>query len=126
MSEPLTAQLIGHTKQLPLTGRVITYEWQGDRRWPVWVSDIVLETTRFEDLPWPLKKIERDPSRRAWLCVRTDVGPLPYLYHRLRAAIRDAISPVYYRLILTAHVWGLAYVPQWEAPSWRHLGRKRL
>ena len=121
------AEIICHAIPDPACeGCTITrFEWRGDRRKPAKVfigpADRI---ERLEDLPWPLKVIERDHAIDLAVVVRLDSG-LSCHYYWCRAAMRRLKQWLSVRLILTAQVWGFAYVPYGEIPSRKHLFRKR-
>ncbi|MBD2005613.1 MULTISPECIES: hypothetical protein [Cyanophyceae] len=108
----------------PLDGSVYkTYEWQ-DTSAPVRINRELYP--EIKDL-WQIEVIKED--RLYLTCIRTDT-PFPwYAYHRFQRDICKLVDFFKYeigcRLILTAQVWGLAYVPPGEVPNWKHLGKKR-
>ncbi len=113
---------------LPL-GRVsFSYEWDGEPNWPIRISGYYLDEHPLETLPWPLMKVE-DGERwldDAAIYMRKDGRWAIYAWFtKARYSIKKFLHPIYYRLIITAMVWGLAYVPEATVPSWRNLGRKR-
>lgn len=117
------ARIVCTQHQLPLGKHYITYEWEGKKHWPVIISDRYLN---IYDLPWPLELIDRDwVSSYTGVYMRTDTKFPFWWFTKIRVSIGKLIRPIYYRLILTAMVWGLAYVPNYEAPSWKHLGKKK-
>ena len=122
-----------------LPGRgTIQAEWKGNPRGQVRISIPLLRRLiripieseadlpeRLSIFPWPLRLVSREidlPWNAAYY-VRDDQGV--WLYW----AVRSRVCKVWWwfkpRLIYTAVVWGLAYVPAGEAPSWKHLGRRR-
>jgi hypothetical protein len=135
------ATIIATWHQLPLGRRHVTYKWEGDANLPVIIDR---QTLRFElnqsvdefpkeinFLPWPLKLIDDDDE--AYWCYdgalysRTDgLNKLLWLYYWWRTRARRYWHPFKYRLLLTLMVWGAAYIPEFERPSWRHIGRKRV
>jgi hypothetical protein len=116
------AEILAHDHELPLERRYTTYEWKGKPSAPV----IIGRWMEVKDLPWKLRLIEKEPYWDAGIYARTDGYLLLFAWlTAARYALRKAWQWVSYRLILTAMVWGLAYTPPWETPSWRDIGRKR-
>ena len=96
--------------------------WSGDHRWPV----LLPGNADLSKYPFPLRLVEEQGASDFAVYVRTDVGiPLYGQLFRLRTiAVRTARN-IKSRLIYTAAVWGLAYIPFGETPQWSHLGKKR-
>ena len=130
--------IICHTEEI-LPGRYITrYEWQGKPDEPVFISRRILEgilqkrlerwddyPERLDCFPWPMRLLSAQEgfARDAGLYVRSDT-PL-WLWHVARFKASRFWQWFFVRAVYTAMVWGLAYVPEYEVPSWQHLGKKR-
>lgn len=118
------ADIIGHTHYVPSGHHYATFEWVGPTHAPVEISiDLWHEVGA---LPWPLQIIERYYERDTVLAVRLDGHNRLWAYwHDWRVRAKQAWQWVSVRLILTAQLWGAAYVPPGEVPSWCHLGKTR-
>lgn len=100
-----------------------TYEWYGPRWGLAWVDERVLD--ELQALHWPIRVIGLDWRQARYLVARTDGACLiTAWWHDLRMRARNLLALVKARLIITAMVWGLGYVPEGEIPSWRHLFRR--
>lgn len=97
-----------------------TYEWKGDRKWPVILGNGMIQ--KIGELPWKLRKVEDDICRGS-IYVRNEPGL--YTYWWLRIHLLNFLRSIQCRLIYTLMVWGLAWVDGGEIPSWRCVGRKR-
>jgi len=105
---------------LPLGRTFVSFEWKGSPWLPVLID--WRNTDYLKEMPWRLKKIGSDVSWPADVYVRTDrlywlTGVRVYterLYRSIRA-----------RIVMTAYVWDLAYVPEAVSPAWAHLFKKR-
>lgn len=106
----------------------LEFEWVGSPYWPIRINWQIFESDDFKQLPWPIKEIENADEWRGTIIktfLRTDVPwHLSWLEWKLRRGLRRLFGLIYERLIISAMVWGLAYVPEGEAPSWKHLGKK--
>jgi len=119
------AKIIIHNHELAFGRRYETYEWDGKPWWPVEISKIY--ENELDNIPWPLKKIgESSWMSETGIYIRKD-GALAIWAFLVDMKIRVSwfIQWFYVRLIMTAMVWGLAYVPVSEIPSWRHLGKRK-
>lgn len=122
------AHIICHQHQLPLGRYYTTYEWEGKKHWPIFIDDRFLGiygVPRIEHLPWPLELVDRRGDVLISVYMRKDTTIPYWLLTKIKYKIKKFFYPVYCRLILTAMVWGLAYVPDYEVPSWKHLGKKK-
>ncbi len=122
------AEILVHTKRNPLDGSVVVcgYSWVGSP-----YAQVSLERRLWEDrdrMPWQLESIFSDNFESRVIAVRVDV-PVPfYAYHRFERDVLAIVSALLWcraLLILTAMVWGFAYVPQGVFPSWEHLFQRR-
>ncbi len=122
------AQVIITTNELPL-GRVsYSFQWEGEPNWPISISRYFLDEFPLETMPWPLMKVREGESilDDYAIYMRKDGHWAIYAWFtKARYSIKRFLQPIYCRLIITAMVWGLAYVPEATVPSWRNLGRKR-
>lgn len=102
------------TEVLPLRS-IYTYSycWIGSPHLPVIVCD---EDQHLNALPWPLVKIEDRFEAKGGVYVRRDTG-LWWLWYWGMYRARNVLLPIYYRLIYTAMIWGLARVDG-RVPSW--------
>jgi hypothetical protein len=112
-----------HYHTLSPKGHYNTYEWEGEKNWPVYISGVIGEDL-IQDLPWKLIKVssEDDPQCCGGYYVRGDCI-LSRLY-ALTKKLEMIFKPIWGRIILTADVWGLARVPPGEVPSLKHFGFK--
>lgn len=119
------AKIVWHRHVNPLTGDMWdTPEWVGDPCGMVFIYH-----SGIDKLLWSYEIVEnRLIDRGGYLIIRTDTFPC-YVYARFQANcwrfwnwVKSAIGA---RLILTLHIWGLAYVPYGDIPSWEHIGGKR-
>lgn len=110
--------------ELPFGKSYRTYHWPAKPWQAVLIGDRAIEYRH--EMPWKLVEVERYPEWRGSLYVRSDGFLLvTRCLMAVKIKVKKLLELVYYRLILTAMVWGLAYVPDFEAPSWRHLGKQR-
>jgi len=122
-----TFTTIEYTKEeLPFGTVRYSYKWVGSPFQPVAISK-VLKPEFIDNLPWPLVRVDVDDSRPwdvdYYLRIDGFLRPWSWLV-RFRYWIKRLLEPIYYRLILTAMVWGLAYTPPGTVPGWRDLGKK--
>ena len=122
---PIEAMIEITRHELPLGRHYLTYKWIGKPWQPVWITELFVDQ-QLSDFPWKLIEVDRDYSKRAGLYVRADgFWVVTRWMTSLKIGIQKLLGLTYYRLIITAMVWALAYVPQGDIPSWRHLGKKR-
>jgi hypothetical protein len=123
------ARLVYQRQEL-IDGRyLVTVKWEGNPCLPI-VVDPRFSSREFEiaQQSWPLVKIgqTRDWMKPCDVYARTDVGlGIPARYHRLRYWLRRKTGPLKARIVMTAMIWGLAYVPEGEIITWSHLGKRR-
>ncbi|MBW4469272.1 MAG: hypothetical protein KME45_03310 [Stenomitos rutilans HA7619-LM2] len=103
-------------------------EWHGDPRGVVRLDHREWDCVQHLN-PWRLEVVSRDWFDNTVTVCRTDL-PLPsYVYRRFEADVRSIFKTLRYqfgaRLVLTAQVWGLAYVPMGAIPSTCHLFKRR-
>lgn len=82
---------------------------------------------RIEQLPWKLRRLPildwYDNFNPVF--VRSDGWLLPLaLLNDFRIRLLKLRTWFVVRLIMTAMVWGLAYIPSGDIPSWRHIGKR--
>lgn len=122
----MKAKIVVQRKINPMTEA--SYEvchWVGNRCLP---AEVDMSLLLSHDLPWPYEVLSYRMDRPVAVIQRLDTPPSGYVWNRL-AADADKISEwwqfnILPRLILTAQVWGLAYVPLGEIPSSKHLGNR--
>jgi hypothetical protein len=119
------SRIISHYHELPFGRHYITHEWEGKPNQPAFIS--YFSWTEIKDYPWPLTKIGDRPEEGGALYARKDGWLWANSYWmRGRLWIRKRLELVYYRLIMTAMVWGLAYVDPGSIPSWRDIGKRSI
>lgn len=119
-SDDTHATIVVTNHALPMGARYCTYEWQGDKRKPVFISHHL--TTEIEKLPWPLKKIDDNYPFGCGEYMRTDVDlGLTALLWAIRRGAGQWAHWVNVRLIVTCAVWGLAEFDDFARPSWSDL-----
>jgi hypothetical protein len=102
-----------------------TYHWVGPKTGAVEINRHVFRRDG-RHMPWPLREVDYDVLMQRGTYVRTDVGfGLPALATAGRVAAHRLLGGIKARLIITAMVWGIGYVPEYEAPDWRHLKGRR-
>jgi len=118
------AQIIGTRHSLPFGRHYVTYEWLGKPTMPVQIA-FGYEDEILGHLPWSLKEVQKDYCHLTTIYVRKD-GALAIMaaFTAAKYWLRCRFIKIYHRLIITAMVWGLAYVPEAEVPSWKDIGRK--
>lgn len=99
----------------PTNGVYYTYKWIGSKYSPVEISDEI----DISVLPWKLKLIDRFPHKRSALYMRKEFLIFTFPYE-----IKKIFMFIYYRVISTLMVWGLAYTPEGCVPSWKDIGKK--
>lgn len=114
------------TERTILPGRVYrTYEWRGSPSARVRLDPRVIN---FKFLPWRLHRVPGtfDPSRYAAEYIRMDApfGAAAWTITAGFVWIRQAVSWFTSRMVLTAMVWGIGWVPEGEMPSAKHLFKK--
>ncbi len=119
------AEIIFHEKRNPLTGNsfIARYEWQGSPYLPVKIERAFWKEAQHL-LPCRLEVIDESWLYCYVVAIRTDVTIPSYAYYRFESDVLrlvDAMKWVGGSLVLTAQVWGLAYVPIGAYPSWQHL-----
>lgn len=80
--------------------------------------DVILSSRRLKIGPFSLRVLEFDPSTMSYLCVRDS---LPGRFAEVKYHARYLSQNIYYRLILTAYVWGLAQRSEGTLPSWKDI-----
>ncbi len=107
---------------------ITTYEWKGPARGKVIITSdlLVAEPTLLDELPWLLMKIADNPlSDTAWYVRRDVYGGLWWRLVAFAMWLHQARRPLSVRIILTLHIWGLAYCPEGEPVSWKQVGKRR-
>jgi len=119
------AEIIAHYKELPRGRFYYEYEWEGNKSGLVRINWEFLCRHPFRSLPWKFMIVEENPGY--YICIRHDVfsGRVKGLYYRFFNFLKRKFRVIYYRIILTLEVWGLAYSEDGGIPSWRDIGRKR-
>lgn len=103
--------------------RYCTYKWEG----PAWgilgVSHYLLDASDFiEQVPYPLKLIQRDAMRQVDYYVRTDGRYfLSAAYWAMRENLWWVWAFVFSRFLLTLEIWGLAYNDPGQIMGWHSL-----
>lgn len=108
--------------------RSVRLIWHGDPKQPVRISCMDIQALGADPslrvqrcFPWPLRRTgDYDLSTMQCEFVRTDQG-VSWLYWCVRRGVECVLRFLCVRLILTAHVWGLADVPAYCIPSLSHL-----
>jgi hypothetical protein len=113
----------------PLGGEpTFSFEWVGSSHAPVRITDYFKPFLNDSNFPFKLEAIDRNFSNGVTLYRRTNVPInlrlIQFLEFRWLKHCK-AFDGLQARIILALHVWGLAYVPDWEAPSWSCVGRRR-
>jgi hypothetical protein len=96
-----------------------TYKWVGKPSDPVHISCI---DDNMNELPWPLEKVYEDSWYGAWY-IRTDVRFWWWTW--LRYHLQTVWQWIEVRLILTLHVWGLAYNDPCMYITWKDVMNDR-
>ena len=111
------------TEAIVLDPHQRVWEWHGSKTLPIALSE-----SEFEISPVPLRKIALDNEHfETTVYVRKDIGSWWALYYWL---VGRWLTHTYYferfqqKLIVTAHVWGLAYIPPGEVPNWECIGKR--
>jgi hypothetical protein len=118
------ARIAVRTHELILGRRYFTYEWEGKRHWPVYISHAYIANVEAElkNMPWPLVKVRDEPWLGSAEYIRGDVAggwwARAIVARNLAAQV---FAGIYARLIMTAMIWGFAYVSPAVSPSWRDL-----
>jgi hypothetical protein len=124
------AEIIEFVQPNPLTGEYIySFEWKGSAHAPVRIGCFSTERILADPaFPFSLKQIGEDRFRGFLVFVRTDVPinfkVIQFLENRWFKHCR-AFNYFQARIIMTLHVWGLAYAKPYENPSWGCVGKKR-
>lgn len=135
------AWLTSHRHDLLPNRSFYTYTWDGPADGLIEIDSEKLYHATGQDycwnefpqrltcFPWPLRKVADHPHfcRDTALYARTDKGNrLNWLRHIVKYRSECVYTWLKYRLILTAHVWGLAHVPANAPISWSHLKKPRF
>lgn len=99
-----------------------SYKWIGDK------DSVLTLSSNFSDFydddisnfPFKLVKIDEDGPLGFYIRKDSRFWWLRLFWHKAKAACR----PINYRLILTAHVWGVVYVVNGARISWRDAWRE--
>jgi hypothetical protein len=116
------ARIIIHQHEIARGRHYQTYEWDGSPYWPVRV-DAYEAQEWLNSYPWPLHKISTDPFGGDYATyMRLDIlgGWWARGYVARRLAVQS-LKWFHCRLVMTAMVWGFAFVPIYEEPQWKHL-----
>jgi hypothetical protein len=122
------AEIIITHNELPLGRHYLSYEWKGKPTQLVRISRKAIDFGELDidKIPWPLAQVDEDYQWGITYYARKDAWFGLYRWLVVfRYFLRRKVELIYYRLLLTAMVWGLAWIPQSEIPTWRHLGRRR-
>lgn len=118
-----------------IMGRVVKeYVWQGDIRGEVRLNINELYRQFGDKIPSkltfggiPLRLV--DTSKRFYTneatYVRTDAAPFWALRRLASYRLYALCNWIVPRVIMTLHIWGFAWVPFGEMPSWHHVGKRR-
>jgi hypothetical protein len=109
---------IKETRHLLPTDRYYsTYEWVGRPWLPVLINCLDIKL-----LPWKLKLVREDYLMMAGIYVRTDKL---YWLTGMAICIKNIWNGLEARIVMTAFVWGLAYVPPYVVPNWGCMFKKK-
>lgn len=126
------------TRREVLLGRFsVSYAWRGDDNALAAISYSHLKSMGYDTPPkrltigpFHLRLVSGDGSD--WLCrhesiyARADGSRVfSWAVRRLRCVIYAIHNALRVRVVCSLMVWGLAYVPEDEYPSWRNIGRRR-
>jgi hypothetical protein len=103
---------------LPMDRYYSTYEWIGSPWWPVRIEHY----WDVKQFPWKLKLAKEDFLMMRGIYVRTDKL---YWLTGIAICIRDIWAGLEVRIVMTAFVWGLAYVPPYAVPNWGCMFKKK-
>jgi len=121
-----TADILVKEHRLPWGRRTFTFEWVGPATGVVEMDWDAWERFYKGKLPWPLRVVAEDLLAAKVYVARVDEPyHLSWAYHATRAWLQRTLGLLWARCILTLMVWGLAWVPEGEIPSRKHIGRKR-
>lgn len=115
-----TAQIQATQHEIHPTGeRYTTFEWIGERHWPIYISmDIDISK-----LPFELVKIGVADNLFDYKYMRKDA----YFPYGWIVVIKEKAYRLYmyffYRIMATLNIWNLAYTPHGQVPSWRDIFR---
>jgi hypothetical protein len=127
------AELVIHSQPNPLSVHggdfIHSFEWKRSPHAPLKVSYLLGKTLLQDpDIPFKLKLIDEDFPKNQVTLVRTDVPinfkVIQFLEYRWVKHCK-AFNYFEARIIMTLHVWGLAYVDSYEKPSWGCVGKSR-
>ena len=122
----VTAKIIVHSHEIALGRSYLTFEWDGPAWGVISISGELLCEIELKYLPWELVKVDYRAATDSHYYARADVARGLWAKFVLECNfVRSALSEFKARLIMTAHVWGLAYVPENCYPDWEHIGKKR-
>jgi len=133
-----TCQIVMEAVPDPLRANVhhhIPVRVEGDMRAPIAISyyalrHISLDCKAFPKkigmmgLDWRLLEERMAYADALYMCVTP--WPFRWMFHKSALIVENAWRWFFMRIILTLHVWGLADVPAYEIPSWRHIGTNQI
>ena len=102
--------------------RHLSYKWVGKKYWILEADPVTIHK-----LPFKLVEIKSNTSlyQNSNYYVRADAY-LPYgLILRVGYQLQRVWSWLFVRVIATLNIWGIAYTPIGNIPSWSDIGRKR-
>jgi len=120
MADTKFAYLETHVEEVLPGHREITYKWVGDKDAELTINPC-LWNLDISTLPFKLVEIGIAFDGDVYIRADAHLSWLRALPYRLAPNLRTTLRKINYRLILTAHVWGLVYFDQngYINPSWR-------
>jgi hypothetical protein len=114
----------------PLHGKdILSFDWEGSPKDPTkvkWHDQDLLDHPNF---PFKLRLIRYDVLSGTKTYIRTDVSvnikTIQFLENRWLQHCK-AFNYFQAQIIMTLHIWGLAYVDCYEIPSWACVGKKTI
>lgn len=102
-----------------------TFEWKGPKTATALINRRLFERYK-QQLPWKLNIIEENYLMNSFVVARADkILSINAAFHRIKAFIKRTTTNTKMRIIITAMIWNLGYVPDNEIPSWMHIGKRR-
>jgi hypothetical protein len=103
-----------------------TFKWEGKK-----TATTLIDRESYElfknQFPWKLKVIEFNLMANSYVVARKDnVLCINAICHWIKAYAKRITIKTKCRIIITAMIWNLAYVPDGEIPEWKHIGKKKI
>lgn len=127
MEYNLKAKIFVTEKEVIWGRKEVYFDWVGPRSGLAEIN-ITKYERYYKNMPFKLKIIDKWAlfNKCAYVVALVEKQYwFSAIFHVISAAVYHFKVFIKTRMILTAMIWGIAYVPDYEIPSWKHMFKKR-